>query len=96
MPQIWVDASGHPVTCNGCGKKFSIEHVLSCPKGWLVLVRHDDAAKEWVALGVRALIPTVDFRFVGNSTRDEGPGSKGAPLLCRVTMPRQNKATLWT
>ena len=39
--------------------------------------------------------PTVDFRFVGNSTRDEDPCSKGA-LLCRIIMPRQNKSTLWS
>ena len=34
-----------PATCNGCGKKFSIEQALSCPKGGLVLARHDYAAK---------------------------------------------------
>ena len=34
-----------PATCNGCGKKFSIEHALPCPKFGLVLARHDDAAK---------------------------------------------------
>ena len=36
-----------PATCDGCGKRFSIEHALSCPKGGLVIARHDDAAKEW-------------------------------------------------
>ena len=45
-------------TCDGCGKKFSVEHALSCPKGGLVLARHDDAAKEWGALGSRALVPS--------------------------------------
>ena len=35
-----------PATCDGCGKRLSIEHALSCPKGGLVLARHDDAAKE--------------------------------------------------
>ena len=34
-----------PITCDGCGKKFSIDHALSCPKGGLFLARHDDAAK---------------------------------------------------
>ena len=46
-----------PVTCDGCGKKFSIKHTISCPKRGLVLARHDDAAKEWGALGSWALIP---------------------------------------
>ena len=29
------------------------------PKGGLVLAQHDDAAKEWGALGVRALVPSA-------------------------------------
>ena len=48
-----------PATCNGSGKKFSIEHALSCPKGGLVLARHNDAAKEWGALGARVLVPSA-------------------------------------
>ena len=40
-----------PATCDGCGKKLLIDHSLSCPKGGLVLARHNDAAKEWGALG---------------------------------------------
>ena len=48
-----------PATRDGCGKKFSIDHALSCPKGGLVLARHDNAAKEWVALGARALVPSA-------------------------------------
>ena len=39
-----------PLTYDGCGEKFSIEHALSCPKGGLVQVRHNDAAKEWGSL----------------------------------------------
>ena len=46
-----------PATCDSCGKKFLIEHALSCPKGGLVLERHGDAAKEWGPLGARALVP---------------------------------------
>ena len=34
-----------PATCDGCGKKFSMENALSCSKGGLVLARHNDAAK---------------------------------------------------
>ena len=45
-----------PATCNGCGKRFSIEHALSCPKVELVLERHEKATKEWVVLGARALV----------------------------------------
>ena len=33
-----------PATCDGYGKMFLIEHALSCPKGGLVLARHDDSA----------------------------------------------------
>ena len=53
MPQ------GIPDTCNGCGKRFLIEHSLSFPKGGLVLARHDDAAKECGALGAWALVPSA-------------------------------------
>ena len=48
-----------PATCDGCGKKFLIEHALSCPKGGLVLARHGDTAKEWGALGAQALVPSA-------------------------------------
>ena len=48
-----------PTTCDGCGKNFSIEHAISCPKGSLVFTQHDNAAKEWGVLGARALIPSA-------------------------------------
>ena len=48
-----------PVTCDGCGKKFFIKYVLSYPKSVIVLARHDDAAKEWGALGARDIIPSA-------------------------------------
>ena len=54
-----------------------VEHSLSCPKGGLVLERHDDSAKDWGALGARALVPIfisyepkINSRtFQGESTR---------------------------
>ena len=57
-----------PAAFDGCGKKFSIEHVLSCPKGGLILARHDGAGKEWVALGSRALVSiTISYEPKINS-----------------------------
>ena len=78
-----------PATWDGCGKKVSIEHAPSCPKGGLVLAWRDDAAKEWVALGARALVPsaityeskinsrTVQRERTGAGARQERGGSKG-------------------
>ena len=48
-----------PATCDGCGKRFWIEHALSCLKWGLVLAWHDDAENEWGALGDRALFPSA-------------------------------------
>ena len=35
-----------PTDCDGCRKKFLVAHTLLCPKGGLVMARHNDAAKE--------------------------------------------------
>ena len=48
-----------PAACDGCGKKFSIEHALSCPNGGLVLAHHYDSTKDLGALGARSLIPSA-------------------------------------
>ena len=76
-------------TCDGCGKKFSIDHALSFPKGGLVLAWHNDAAKEWGALRSRALLPsaitygprinsrTVQGERTGAGARQEGGQSNG-------------------
>ena len=62
-----------PATCNGCGKRFSIEHALSCPKGGLVMARHDDAAKEWGVLGAPDLVPsTITYKPKINSRTVQG------------------------
>ena len=78
-----------PTICDGCGKKFSIEHALSCPKGGLVLAQHDDTAKKWGALGARSLVPsaiiyepkinsrTVQGERTGAGARQEGGVSEG-------------------
>eukprot|EP00957_Ditylum_brightwellii_P019330 1458794-Ditylum_brightwellii.AAC.1 len=38
-------------TCDGCSAKFTVQHALSCPKGGLVLIRHDNTSWEFVELG---------------------------------------------
>ena len=46
-------------TCNGFGKNFSIKNFISCPKGGLVLARHEDSEKYWGDLGAWSLTPSV-------------------------------------
>ena len=48
-----------PTDCDVYGKKLLVPHALSCPKGGLVLARHNDYAKEWGALSARDLKPGV-------------------------------------
>ena len=62
-----------PAICNGCGKKFLIEHGISCPKLRLVVVGHDCAAKEWGALGYWDLTCSdISYRPKSNSRTVQG------------------------
>ena len=62
-----------PATFNSCGKKLSIKHTLSCSKVGLVLERHDDASKEWVALGAWVLKPSyISYKPKINSRTVQG------------------------
>ena len=66
-----------PATCNGYGKRFSIDHSLSCPKGGLVLARHNDAEKEWGDLGSPALFPsaiTYEQKINSRTVQEESTG----------------------
>ena len=65
-----------PQHCNGCGAGFSIEHALSCKKGGLVSIRHDNVRDETGALAKLALPKTrvsyKPFIFLGAGTRVGG------------------------
>ena len=61
------------VTYDGCGKKFLIEHSLSCPKVGFILVWHDNTIKEWGVLAVWALIPSnISYKPQINSRTVQG------------------------
>ena len=47
-----------PMACDGYRKKLTDDHAMYCQKGGLVLIRHDNAAKEWGALGPQGLTPS--------------------------------------
>ena len=67
-----------PATCDGCGKKFLIEHALSCPKGGLIIAQHGNVAKEWGDLGYRALVPstiTYEPKINSRTVQEESTGA---------------------
>ena len=49
---------GLPQRCDGCNAGFSVEHGLSCKKGGLVVIRHDDLRDEYEHLCGLALSPS--------------------------------------
>jgi hypothetical protein len=48
-----------PARCDGCEATFTVEHALSCKRGGLVLLRHNDVAAEWHQLCAAALTPSA-------------------------------------
>ena len=48
-----------PQWCDGCtGKRFDVGHAMSCKKGGMVLLRHNEVAQEFGQLCGNALTPT--------------------------------------
>jgi hypothetical protein len=48
-----------PNKCDGCSQNFSVQHALSCKTGGLVLLRHNEVAREWNTLCAQAWSPSV-------------------------------------
>lgn len=44
--------------CDGCGERMTVEHAVSCKKGGLVHMRHDDVAQEFGYLCGKAYKPS--------------------------------------
>ena len=66
-----------PANCDGCGKKFSIDHALSFPKGVLVLAQNEYAEKELGALGSRALAPSaISYKYQINTRTLQGESNR--------------------
>ena len=96
-----------PATCNGCGKRFTIEHALSFPNGGIVLERHDDAAKEMVALGAQALVPsaityepkinnrTVQGERNGSGSRQDGGTADGGANIVKEDQGSSGRTVNW-
>lgn len=65
-----------PEKCNGCGTRFSVDHALTCKKGGLILLCHNDVAGEWHSQCAAALTPSaVSDEPLINSGRAAGEGA---------------------
>ena len=85
-----------PDQCDGCGSGLTLEHGLSCKKGGLIGIRHDDVHDEWAHLCSIAL---TDSRvviepaiFYGNGSRAGAPNA--APATTNATATTTRTTTL--
>jgi hypothetical protein len=71
-----------PDRCDGCDQKFSVGHALTCKKGGLVLLRHNDVAAEWHHLCAQALQPSAvsDEPLIHSGQGSTGASATGAAI----------------
>jgi hypothetical protein len=48
-----------PHRCEGCQQRFSVDHAMTCKKGGLILLHHNDLSSEWQELCAQTLSPSV-------------------------------------
>ena len=69
-----------PGRCDGCGERFTVDHAMSCKKGGLVLLRHNDVCGEWGQLCAQALTPSaVSDEPLIHSSRDRRAADGTSP-----------------
>ncbi len=79
---------GIPDRCDGCGQRFSLGHAMTCKKGGLVLLRHNDVAAEWHHLCAQALSPSavsnkpLIHSSRGGNGRAAAQGAEAPPDIC--------------
>jgi hypothetical protein len=70
---------GLPDRCDGCGATMTVEHALTCKRGGLVMIRHDNTTKEFGELAARALTPSaVSYEPLINSRTATGGRRSGS------------------
>jgi hypothetical protein len=78
---------GLPDRCDGCGHRFSLGHAMTCKKGGLVLLRHNDVVAEWHHLCAQALPPSavsdepLIYSARGGNAGAAAPGVEPPPEL---------------
>ena len=62
---IWIrfglQPKGLRQTCNGCGRKLTVDHALQCKKGSIITIFHNDVSDGWGALCDSALTPSIVY-----------------------------------
>jgi hypothetical protein len=82
-----------PDHCDGCGAGLTMEHALSCKRGGLVGIRHDDVRDEWAHLCSIAL---TDSRVVIEPTIFYGNGSRAGETNATPTSPHHAGTAMTT